>query len=148
MRTRLAPAALLAGLVLLSASPVAAGGAWVDKIENVDTVLIVRFDDDFPVASIMRARCDSVRFVQRPDGSGIEKLSCRLTDDPVMIPEFQGQPPDTAFTHRSGPCEWASDYWFAKDGSLVMALSFHYSISASGLIHGTATYPAQPLVCE
>jgi len=149
MRNRVAKAAVAAALMLLSAGPVAAGnGAWVDRIENVDTVLIVRLDEDFPLASIMRATCDSVRFVHRPDGSGVEKLRCRLTDDPVMIPEFQGQPPDTAFTHRSGACEWASDYWFAKDESLVFASSFHYSISASGLVHATATYPAEPLICE
>lgn len=149
MRNRVAQAALAAALVLLSAGPAAAGnGAWVDHIDNVDTVVIVRLEEDFPLGSIMRATCDSVRFVQRPDGSGVETLRCRLTDDPVMIPEFQGQAPDTAFTHRSGACEWASDYWFAKDGSLVLASSFHYAISASGLVHGTAYYPAEPLTCE
>lgn len=148
MRYRAAQAALAAALLALSAGPVAANGGWIDHIEDVDTVLVVRFEEDFPLASIMRATCDSVRFVHRPDGSGTETLRCRLTDDPVMIPEFQGQAPDTAFTHRSGPCEWTSDYWFARDGSIVLASSFHYTISASGLVHGTATYPAEPLTCE
>ena len=149
MRHRAAQAALAAALLVLSAGPIAAGnGGWVDQIENVDTVVIVRFEEDFPLASIMRATCDSVRFVQRPDGSGTETLRCRLTDDPVMIPEFQGQAPETAFTHSSGACEWTSDYWFAKDESIVLASSFHYTISASGLLHGTATYPAEPLTCE
>jgi hypothetical protein len=111
-------------------------------------VLAVRFEEDFPLASIMRATCDSVRFVHRPDGSGTETLRCRLTDDPVMIPEFQGQAPDTAFTHRGGACVWTSDYWYARDGSIVLASSFHYTVSASGLVHGTATYPAEPLSCE
>jgi hypothetical protein len=41
-----------------------------------------------------------------------------------------------------------SDYWFAKNESIVFASSFHYTISASGLVHGTATYPAEPLACE
>ena len=147
---RRAAAVALAALsiILATTSVSAAGPADVDRIEDIDTVLAVRFGDDFPVASLMRATCDWAQFVQRPDGSGVEKLHCQLSSEPVMIPEFQGSPPETAFTHGSGPCLWTSDYWFAKDESIVMAESVSYVVTPSGRINITAEYPAEPLVCE
>jgi hypothetical protein len=146
---RSAAVALAASSIILAATPVsAAGPATVDRIEDIDTVLAVRFGDDFPVASLMRATCDWAQFVERPDGSGIEKLHCELSAEAVMIPEFQGSPPATAFIHGGGPCLWTSDYWFAKEGSIVMAESFSYVVTPSGLINITAEYPAAPLACE
>jgi hypothetical protein len=140
--------ALVVGLVAVLVAPVAAAdGAWVDRIEDVDTVLAVRRDADFPIASLMRASCDEVRFVQAANGSGIETLRCRLSDEPVMIPEFQGVPPTTAFTLRGGSCEWISDYWFARDGSIVFATSVHYVITAGGSVNVTATYAADAPAC-
>ena len=49
-----------------------------------------------------------------------------------MIPEFQGSPPATAFINGGGPCLWISDYWFAKDESIVMAESFSYVVTPRG----------------
>jgi hypothetical protein len=145
---RLASVALALSSILLAATPAAAGPATVDRAGPIDTVLAVRSDDDFPAASLMRATCDSSKFVTRPDGSGIEKLHCSLSSEPVMIPEFQGSPPARAFTNRGGPCIWTSDYWFAKNGSIVMAASFSYVVTPTGRVNITAEYPAEPLVCE
>lgn len=69
----------------------------------------------------MRATCTSLIRVERPDGSSIEIQNCRLSDEPVMIPAFQGVPPKQAFTLLDGPCVWHSDYWFAVAGLDVLA---------------------------
>ena len=65
-----------------------------------------------------------------------------------MIPAFQGLPPTRAFTLRGGQCEWTSDYWFARDGSIVLATSYHYTISPNGRINITAHYDADAPPCE
>ncbi|HEX5013618.1 MAG TPA: hypothetical protein VFV72_05590 [Candidatus Limnocylindrales bacterium] len=148
MKRRLVFLGVLFGSAVLGAGPVSAGGAWMDRIENVETVLAVKMDDDFPLASLMRADCSVVQFVRRPDGSGVETLRCHLSAAPVMIPEFQGQPPSTAFSNGGGSCLWTSDYWFARDESIVMASSFHYVVTPTGRINVTAYYPATPLNCE
>ena len=148
MKQRVVPAALVLGLLIASAGPVSAAGAWVDRIHNVGTVLAVKMDADFPLASLMRADCATVTFVQEPDGSGVESLSCQLSAAPVMIPTFQGQTPDTAFTLSGGACTWTSDYWFARAETIVMASSFHYSVTPTGHVHVTAYYPPTPLACE
>jgi hypothetical protein len=75
-------------------------------------------------------------------------LRCQLSDAPVMIPAFQGEPPQTAFVHESGPCLWTSDYWWYRDESIVMAASVHYVVTPSGGVSISAYYPAEPLVCE
>jgi hypothetical protein len=148
MKRRLAFSALALGWLVSLAGPAAAGGAWMERIEDVGTVLAVRMDDDFPLASLMRADCAVVQFVRTAEGSGIETLRCTLSDAPVMIPAFQGQPPETAFSLRGGSCLWTSDYWSARDESIVMASSFHYTVTPSGNVNVTAYYPATPLVCE
>jgi hypothetical protein len=148
MLKRLAGPLLAGGLILGGAVPVSADAGWVDRIDKIDTVLAVRFEDDFPIASLMRATCDWAQFVRRPDGSGRETLRCHLSDKPVMIPAFQGESPDAAFVHGGEACLWTSDYWFARDGSIVMASAFHYVVTPSGQISITADYPAEPLVCE
>ena len=141
--------ALVVGLMAVLVAPVAAkGGGWHDRIEGVETVLAVRRDADFPLASLMRAHCSEVRFVQTAKGDGIEKLRCRLSDEPVMIPAFQGVPPSKTFKVRGGPCEWTSDYWFARDGSIVVATSYHYIITPRGHIKITAHYDADAPPCE
>jgi hypothetical protein len=147
MKQRLAIIAFLACLIL-GAAPATAASGWVDRIEDVDTVLAVRFDADFPLDSLMRANCDWAQFVRRPDGSGIETLHCALSSAPVMVPAFQGEPPATAFKHGGGACEWTSDYWFARNGSIVMAASFSYVVTASGRVNIRAAYPAEPLACS
>ncbi len=136
-----------AAITVASVVP-AAADASVDRIRNVDTVLAVAFPDDFPTASLMRAECAWVQRVELPDGSSTENLSCDLSDEPVMVPEFQGSPPTRAFRHSGGPCEWLSEYWFAKNGTDVFASSFSYVVTPSGKVHARSTYPAEPLVCE
>jgi hypothetical protein len=126
----------------------AAAEASVDRIESVDTVLAVALPDNFPIASLMRAECAWVQRVELPDGSATESMICELSDEPVMVPEFQGAPPTSAFQHSGGACEWISDYWFAKDGSFVLASSFAYVVTPSGKVHARSWYPAEPLVCE
>ena len=145
-RFALATMILLLGASL--ATPVTAGRASVDRFEDVHSVLAVAMPDDFPIASLMRATCTFVMRVERPDGSATETQVCQLSDEPVMIPDFQGTAPDRAFRLSGGACAWTSDYWFTVDGSVVMASSFRYVVTPSGRIRATSTYPADPLVCE
>ena len=146
---RLAAIALALSSILVAAMPVAAANpATADRVGGIDTVLAVRSDDDFPVASLMRATCNRSQFVTRPDGTGVETMHCTLSADPVMIPEFQGTPPKQGFKLRGGACVWTSDYWFAKNGSFVLAERFSYTVTPSGRVNVKAEYPAEPLVCK
>jgi hypothetical protein len=138
---------LLAGSSLGVASPVAASGS-VDTIRDFDSVVAVARSADFPVASLMRVHCTVVVRVERPDGSARETQLCELTDDPVMIPEFQGVPPTQAFIDEPGACVWSSDYWGYKNGTNVLASSIRIVVTPSGHVMATSTYPAQPLTCE
>jgi hypothetical protein len=133
---------------LLTASPVSAERASVDRIEDFDTVLAVAFPDTFPLGSLMRAECSFLVRVERPDGSAAETQICTLSDEPVMVPEFQGAPPDQAFRLDGGPCTWTSDYWWNVADSPVYADSFSYVVTPAGAVRATSTYPAVPLVCE
>jgi hypothetical protein len=141
---------LVGALMLLAtiAAPVSAGRGWIDKIEDIETVIIVRDEADFPLKSIMRADCDFTLWIQHRSGRGTELLSCRLSNEPVMVPEFQGTPPKGFFFNRTGACEWTSDYWWYRDESIVMAESAQYVITPSGRVLITASYPAQPLQCD
>jgi hypothetical protein len=145
-----ATAAGLLSLLLLAvvAAPAAAAGATVDRLTDVDTVVVVAMPDDFPIASISRASCASVQLVTRSDGSARETLHCQLNDEPVMIPEFQGHAPDRTFHNAGGACVWLSDYWFAKTGEDVYAASFRYVVTPSGQLNVVVEYPAERLVCE
>jgi hypothetical protein len=146
---RLAAIALALSSILVAAMPVAAANpATADRVDGIDTVLAVRSDDDFPVASLMRATCNRSQFVTRPDGTGVETMHCRLSEDPVMIPEFQGAAPKQGFKLSGGACVWTSDYWLAKNGSIVLAERFSYTVTPSGRVNVRAEYPAEPLVCE
>lgn len=147
MLRRVVVMVLLAGSSLGIASPVAASGGSVDVIRDFDTVLAVARTADFPVASLMRARCAFVVRVERPDGSARETQVCELSDEPVMIPEFQGAPPTQAFIDEAGACVWHSDYWAYKDGSDVLASSVRIVVTPSGQVMATSTYPAAPLTC-
>jgi hypothetical protein len=129
------------------ALPADAGRALTDRIENVDSILAVAFPDDYPVGSIMRAECASVQRVQLPDGSATETLSCDLSDDPVMVPEFQGVAPKSAVKYGGGSCVWMSEYWFAKTGATVFAESYRVVVTPAGKVHATSTYSADPLEC-
>lgn len=148
MRKRVAMIAGLGLLASLAASPVQANGASVERIGAFETVLAVRMDDDFPLASLMRADCSGLIRIERPDGSAIEIQDCQLSDRPVMIPAFQGTAPKQAFVHEFGPCLWHSDYWFYATGEDVLAASVKYTVTPSGHVHARSEYPAQPLTCE
>ncbi|HTE66106.1 MAG TPA: hypothetical protein VK736_07590 [Candidatus Binatia bacterium] len=130
------------------ASPVAANSGSVDTIRDFQTVLAVARPADFPVASLMRADCAFVVRVEHPDGSARETQVCQLSDEPVMIPAFQGAPPTRAFIDLVGPCAWFSDYWFNKNGTDVLASSVRLLVTPSGHVVVTSTYPAEPLSCE
>jgi hypothetical protein len=122
--------------------------AETDRIEDVDTIVIVAMPDDFPVGSVMRAQCAFVQRVEFPDGAARETQQCTLTNEPVMIPENQGSPPEAAFRHHTGPCEWVSDYWYAKNGTTVYASTSRLTVTPAGNVYVTSTYPAEPLDCE
>jgi hypothetical protein len=130
------------------ASPVAATSGSVDTIRDFATVLAVARPDDFPVASLMRADCAWLVRVERPDGSARETQVCQLSDEPVMIPAFQGVPPSSAFIDDIGPCAWFSDYWFNLNGTDVLASSVRIVVTPAGQVFATSTYPAVPLSCE
>lgn len=135
-------------LALAIAAPAAAGGTTVDRLEGVETVVVVAMPDNFPIASISRADCAVAQLVTHPDGSARETLHCQLSDTPVMIPEFQGHAPDRTFHNTAGPCEWVSDYWFYKTGEIVYAAAMDYVVTPSGKLNVVADYPAERLVCE
>ncbi len=145
-RLLIVTAVLLYGLV--AASPVSATRASVDVIENLDTVLAVAMPDDFPLGSLMRADCSRLVRVERPDGSAVETQTCTLSAEPVMVPTFQGVPPEQAFRLSGGSCTWTSDYWWNVAGSPVYADSFSYVVTPAGTVRATSTYPAIPLSCE
>ena len=148
MRKRVAMSIVLGVVAMSVAGPVAAGSANIDRLSNIDSVLAVRMDADFPIASLMRADCSSLIRVERPDGSATEILDCHLTNRPVMIPEFQGVAPSQAFVLKGGPCQWHSEYWFNTAGLDVLAASFQYTVTPSGHVHAISEYPAVPLTCE
>jgi hypothetical protein len=96
----------------------------------------------------MRADCASLVRIERPDGSSTEIQDCQLNSNPVMIPEFQGVPPNQAFVHAGPACLWFSDYWFNVAGFDVLAESVRYTVTPSGHVHAQSEYPAEPLVCD
>lgn len=148
MRKRVPMIVILGALVASAVTPVAATGANVERLANIPTVLAVRMEADFPIASLMRATCTSLIRVERPDGSSTEIQDCQLSDERVMIPAFQGVPPKEAFLLEDGPCVWHSDYWFAVAELDVMAAHVRLTVTPSGHVHATSEYPATPLVCE
>ena len=148
MRKRGSMLVTLVALLALATSPVAGRGAKVDQIAEFDTVLAVAMPDDFPIASLMRAHCSTLIRIERPDGSATEVQDCQLSNEPVMVPGFQGVPPTSAFILEGGACQWSSDFWFNVQGIDVLAESFHYTVTPSGHVHVRTEYPPEPLACE
>jgi hypothetical protein len=140
---------VILGAVVAAAAtaPVSANAASVERLANIPTVLAVRMEADFPIASLMRATCTSLIRVERPDGSSIEIQDCQLSDEPVMVPAFQGAPPTQAFLLEDGPCMWHSDYWFTVAGLDVLAAHVRLTVTPSGHVHVRSEYPAAPLAC-
>lgn len=147
MRRVLSSTLLIATLLVMTAAP-AGARAEADRVTDFPSVLAVKFDETFPIASLMRVDCAFVQRVQLPDGSAQEVMQCTLSDEPVMIPEFQGQAPDRAVRYSGPPCMWASDYWFAKAGVIVYADSFDVVVTPAGRVRAIATFPAEPLDCS
>lgn len=135
-------------VLVITVAPAAAGGTTVERRTDIDTVVVVATPVNFPIASISRADCDVALLVTRPDGSQRETLQCQLSDEPVMIPEFQGHAPARTFHNSAGPCEWVSDFWFYKSGEIVYASSVQYVVTPSGALNVAADYPAERLICE
>jgi hypothetical protein len=148
MRKRVSMIFILGVLASVAAGPVAAGGARVDRVSEFDTVLAVAMPEDFPIASLMRAHCSKLIRIERPDGSATEIQDCQLSDEPVMIPAFQGVLPSQAFILDGAACQWFSDYWGTTEGSSVLADRFTYTVTPSGHVHVESEYPAEPLACE
>ncbi len=124
-------------------APAMAAGAITDRIEGpFTTVVPTAYADNAIGVELMFAECDFVKRVELPDGSATEKQKCELTGPFV---DFPGTPPDQAFRFPAGECEWASDYWGQTDGSLVLASSFSLTVSPSGQVTATSTYPADPI---
>jgi hypothetical protein len=138
-----------ATLVLIGGLPASAQarGASIDRIEDFQTVVAVAPIEGPPIGALMRADCSFAQLVQRPDGSSREILKCRLSDEPVNVPAFQGTPPATAFTDSGGSCIWQSDYWAETNGSTVFAERFEVTVTPSGMVTGKADYPETPLDC-
>ncbi|CAN5527951.1 hypothetical protein BH24CHL9_BH24CHL9_00080 [soil metagenome] len=96
----------------------------------------------------MRTDCAFLVRVEATDGSATEWQACQLSDEPVMIPERQGSPPETTLTYGGGKCTWSSDYWFHQADTDVKANAFEVTVTPSGRVFAWATFPAEPLVCE
>ena len=102
-------------------------------LENVPTVVAVvnpPTTPDFPVASLSRADCEVLVRVEAADGSAQEFMSCQLSDEPVMVPEFQGSAPESVVIDAGGECIWTSDYWYTKDESELKASAFEMTVYA------------------
>src|SRR5687768_8588817 len=106
MRPRILSLMALAVLCAMWPSPAAATRGSVERLSNVGSVLAVALPANFPVASLMRAKCSSLMRIERPDGSALEIQDCLLSDEPVMIQAFQGAPPSSAFVNEGGACVW------------------------------------------
>ena len=133
-------------LLLATAGPVGAR-ASVDRIEDFGSVVAVARPANFPIASISRVDCSHLVRVQLPDGSSTETMVCELSAAPVMVPEFQGVAPATAFVDVGTECLWASNYWFNTTGELTFAESYRLLVTPSGQVQARAVFPAEPLDC-
>ena len=150
MNDRLMTGALLTGLSVLILPSVVLADGHVDVLENVPTVVAVvdpATTPDFPVASLSRADCEVVLRIEAEDGSAQEFMSCQLSDEPVMVPEFQGSAPESTIVDAGGECIWSSDYWYAKDESEAKASAFEMTVTPSGRVFAWSSFPADPLVC-
>jgi hypothetical protein len=104
-------------------------------------------DPSFPEASIMRVDCAVLVRLEADDGSATEWMACDLSDEPVMIPERQGTPPETTLTYGGGECLWSSDYWFNVNDTEVKASGFEVTVTSNGRVFAWASFPAEVLEC-
>ena len=95
----------------------------------------------------MRADCDVVVRIPAEDGSATEWMACQLSDEPVMIPENQGVPPEAIVTYGGGPCTWVSDFLANSEGVDVFADEFEVTVTPSGHVLAWSSYAAEPAEC-
>jgi len=140
---------IAAALLACLPGAVAAADPSYQLIRHFPTVLAVRLpaNPNFPVRSLMRANCRWLYRVVKPNGSAIETQKCRLSNEPVLIPEYQGRPPRHRVSYGGGKCIWTSDYWATTEGTDVMASSFRVLVTPRREAFVTSTYPATPLEC-
>jgi hypothetical protein len=136
--TLLATVAILIGLV---AAPAALAKASVDRAEEFVTVVPVALADNPAGVELMYADCDFVQRVENPDGSSVETQHCQLTDP---FDHFPGTPPERAFIWTAGSCIWFSDYFQQTTGDVLAADSVRLTVTPSGNVNLTATYPPAP----
>lgn len=136
--------ALVAAVAFMSlATPAFAGGSTVDRIVGpFETVVPVAVADNPAGVELMFAECDFVHRVVLPDGSAKEIETCHLTG-PFF--DFPGSVPDKAFGITGGACVWFSDYMTQLDGTDLFADSVRITVTPSGNVHITSTYPAEPI---
>ena len=150
MKRRLTIGALAATLSLGMLASVASADGHVEVIEDFPTVVAVvdpATTPDFPVGSLSRAVCDVLVRIEAEDGSAEEWMSCQLSDEPVMVPEFQGVAPESPIVDAGGECVWTSDFWYTKDESEIKASAFELTVTPSGRVFSWSSYPAEPLDC-
>jgi hypothetical protein len=135
----LAAAALATSAV---AAPTAASGdASVARVGPVVTVVPTAFVDNEAGVELMFAECDFVQRVEKPDGSSVERQSCRLTEP---VPELPGTTPDRALANTAGGCTWFSDYFLATTGESLAADWVRLTVTPSGRVSVTTFYPPEP----
>lgn len=135
-------ATVLAMVIALSATS-ALAGAESDRLEGpFETVVPVAFADNPAGVELMFAECDFVHRVVRPDGTAKETETCQLTD-PFFV--FPGSPPSSAFNISGDACVWFSDYFTQTSGEDVAADSIRITVTPSGRVNITSTYPAEPI---
>jgi len=109
------------------------------------TVVATAHADTAIGVELIFAECDVLQRVELPDGSAKETQRCQIVGPFI---EFPGTLPDQAFNDSAQECVWGSDYWRLTDGSGVIASSYHVTVTPSGSVHVTSTYPSDPLTLE
>lgn len=143
--SRVAVVMLVTALAFGLSLPAAGANAGVDEVKGpFVSVVPVAYADNPAGVELMFVQCDFVRRVVNPDGSAKETQHCHLTEPFVVFP---GTPPDRAFNNRAGECIWFSDYFLLTTGDDVLADSVRVTVSPSGVVNVTTTYPATPLDC-
>ena len=85
--------------------------------------------------------------IDAEDGSAQEWTSCQLSDEPVMVSEFQGEAPEGPIVDAGGACIWTSDCWYTKDESEVKASALELTVTPSGRVFAWSSFPPEPLDC-
>lgn len=118
--------------------------ASVERIEGpFESVVPVAYADNPAGVELMFVECDFVQRVEMPDGSSIETQQCHLTDPFIVFPGTTPKPSPT----RRVSAFWFSDYYLQTTGEDVLAEHVRVTVTPSGNVSVTTTYPAEPLDC-